>query len=234
MLNRIDKIISENLCISRKDAKNLISTSRVKVDGIICKKSDEKVYDSSTIEVDNKKINCMKNIYIMLNKPKGIVSASEDSRNKTVVDILPEEYKRKNIFPAGRLDKDTVGFVLITDDGDFAHRILSPKNHIEKTYVAEIEKNLSDEDIEKFENGITLGDGTVCLSAKVRMLEDNLAEIKIVEGRYHQVKRMFASLGNKVVSLKRTSMGKLKLDENLAEGECRLLNKEELDLIIQK
>lgn len=234
MLNRIDKIISENLCISRKDAKNLISTSRVKVDGIICKKSDEKVYDSSTIEVDNKKINCMKNIYIMLNKPKGIVSASEDSRNKTVVDILPEEYKRKNIFPAGRLDKDTVGFVLITDDGDFAHRILSPKNHIEKTYVAEIEKNLSDEDIEKFENGITLGDGTVCLSAKVRMLEENLAEIKIVEGRYHQVKRMFASLGNKVVSLKRTSMGKLKLDENLAEGECRLLNKEELDLIIQK
>ena len=234
MLNRIDKIISENLCISRKDAKNLISTSRVKVDGIICKKSDEKVYDSSTIEVDNKKINCMKNIYIMLNKPKGIVSASEDSRNKTVVDILPEEYKRKNIFPAGRLDKDTVGFVLITDDGDFAHRILSPKNHIEKTYVAEIEKNLSDEDIEKFENGITLGDGTVCLSAKVRMLEDNLAEIKIVEGRYHQVKRMFASLGNKVVSLKRTSKGKLKLDENLAEGECRLLNKEELDLIIQK
>ena len=225
MLNRIDKIISENLCISRKDAKNLISTSRVKVDGIICKKSDEKVYDSSTIEVDNKKINCMKNIYIMLNKPKGIVSASEDSRNKTVVDILPEEYKRKNIFPAGRLDKDTVGFVLITDDGDFAHRILSPKNHIEKTYVAEIEKNLSDEDIEKFENGITLGDGTVCLSAKVRMLEDNLAEIKIVEGRYHQVKRMFASLGNKVVSLKRTSKGKLKLDENLAEGECRLLNK---------
>lgn len=234
MLNRIDKIISENLCISRKDAKNLISTSRVKVDGIICKKSDEKVDDSSTIEVDNKKINCMKNIYIMLNKPKGIVSASEDTRDKTVVDILPEEYKRKNIFPAGRLDKDTVGFVLITDDGDFAHRILSPKNHIQKTYVAQIEKNLSDEDIEKFENGITLGDGTVCLSAKVRMLEDNLAEIKIVEGRYHQVKRMFASLGNKVVSLKRTSMGKLKLDENLAEGECRLLNKEELDLIIKK
>ena len=122
----------------------------------------------------------------------------------------------------------------MTDDGDFAHKILSPKNHIEKTYVAEIEKNLSDEDIEKFKNGITLGDGTVCLSAKVRMTDEKYAEIKIVEGRYHQVKRMFASLGNKVVSLKRTSMGKLKLDENLAEGECRLLSKEELDLIVEK
>ncbi|MBQ6624551.1 MAG: 16S rRNA pseudouridine(516) synthase [Clostridia bacterium] len=234
MLNRIDKIISENLCISRKDAKQLISNSRVRVDGQICKKNDVKVDESSIIEVDNKKVNCMKNIYIMLNKPKGIVSAREDSRDITVVDILPDEYKRKNIFPAGRLDKDTVGFVLMTDDGDFAHKILSPKNHIEKTYVAEIEKNLSDEDIEKFKNGITLGDGTVCLSAKVRMTDEKYAEIKIVEGRYHQVKRMFASLGNKVVSLKRTSMGKLKLDENLAEGECRLLSKEELDLIVEK
>lgn len=228
---RIDKLLCDNLNISRKEAKALLSDAKVKINGVVITKCDEKFEEDSEISVDGRVINCQKHIYVMLNKPKGVVSASDDKKEKTVVDLLPDEFKRKNIFPAGRLDKDTVGFVLMTDDGDFAHRILSPKNHIEKTYIAQIDHDLSDDDIKQFEEGIVLADNTVCLRAKCKMIGEKLAEVKVVEGRYHQVKRMFASLSNRVVELKRVKMGDLELDESLKEGECRLITQDELLMI---
>lgn len=231
MKTRVDKLLSDNLNLSRKQVKNLISQGRIKLDGVTVRKGEEKADENAQITVDGKTVTVSKNVYIMLNKPKGVVSASNDRRDLTVVDILPEQLKRKNLFPAGRLDKDTVGFVLLTDDGDFAHRILSSKNHVEKTYLAKIEKNLSDDEIKRFEEGIVFDDETQYLSAKCRMVDDRIAEVKIVEGKYHQVKRMFQAVGNSVLELKRTSIGKLKLDDALGEGEARLITKEELDLI---
>ena len=133
----------------------MLSDARVKIDSEICKKSDFKIdTEKSVVEIDGQKLNLSQYIYIMMNKPSGVVSATTDAKDVSVVNILPPEYKRKNVFPAGRLDKDTVGFILLTNDGDFAHRILSPKNHIEKTYEADIQKDLSDEDIMCFENGL--------------------------------------------------------------------------------
>ena len=173
----------------------------------------------------------------MLNKPQGVVSASDSDKDETVVDLVPDELYRKGLFPAGRLDKDTTGFVLITDDGDFAHRILSPKNHIFKTYIAGLQHELSDDDIKSLENGIILGDGTVLKEAKVEVIkgEDKpFVRIMICEGKYHQVKRMFAATGNKVISLHRSKMGQLQLDDNLKPGECREITPEELILVTEK
>ncbi|MEE0982349.1 MAG: 16S rRNA pseudouridine(516) synthase, partial [Acutalibacteraceae bacterium] len=175
-------------------------------------------------------------VYLMLNKPKGVVSATNDRSQKTVVDLVPDELKKRNLFPAGRLDMTTTGFVLITDDGDFAHRILSPKNHIEKTYEARLAESVTEEQLRMVADGIVLKDGTECLPAKLKILEggDNpLVEIKICEGKYHQIKRMFAAAGNGVIELKRTKMGNLSLDEDLAEGECRRLNEAEVALIAE-
>ena len=170
----------------------------------------------------------------MLNKPKGVVSATNDRSQKTVIDLVPDEFRKRNLFPAGRLDMTTTGFVLITDDGDFAHRILSPKNHIEKTYEARLAEKVSDEQLETVADGIVLKDGTECLPAKLRVLEDGdnpLVEIKICEGKYHQIKRMFAAAGNGVVELKRVKMGELPLDDTLPEGQCRKLSEAEVALI---
>ncbi|HAS38705.1 MAG TPA: 16S rRNA pseudouridine(516) synthase, partial [Ruminococcaceae bacterium] len=151
-----------------------------------------------------------------------------------VIDLVPDEFKRRNLFPAGRLDITTTGFVLITDDGDYAHRILSPKNHIEKTYEARLAEAVTDEQLKTVAEGIVLKDGTKCLPAKLRVIEggDNpLVEIKICEGKYHQIKRMFAAAGNGAIGLKRTKMGGVSLDENLPEGECRVLSPDEVQLI---
>ena len=223
---------------SRSDVKKMVKSGRVSVDGAVVKSADIKVdADKSVISVDGKALNYKKKIYIMLNKPQGVISASNDKTQKTVVDLVPPELYRDGLFPAGRLDGDTVGFVLITDDGDFAHRILSPKNHIMKTYHATLRSPLTEEDISAFKNGIELSDGTLCLEAEVRMLEktdEPIAEVKICEGKYHQVKRMFAALGNKVLYLKRVRMGGLDLDESLEEGQCREITAEELLLLSEK
>lgn len=236
-MERLDKIIASQGKYSRSEVKRLVKAGLVRVNGNIVKSSDIKC-DVSTdeITVDGVSLNYKKHIYIMLNKPKGVISATEDASQKTVIDLVPSELKRAGLFPAGRLDGDTTGFVLITDDGDFAHRILSPKNHIMKTYHATLKKTLTDEDIVAFKKGLTLGDGTKCLEAYVRMLPDreNVAEVIICEGKYHQVKRMFASLGNKVLELKRVKMGELDLDEGLTEGECRELTAAELDKVQSK
>ena len=237
-MERLDKILASQGTLSRKEVKEIIKKGRISVNGKVIKDSSVKI-DEAVDEVclDGDLISLKKHIYIMLNKPAGVVSASDSDTDETVVDLVPDDLYRKGLFPAGRLDKDTTGFVLITDDGDFAHRILSPKNHIFKTYIAGLEHPLSQEDIKSLENGITLGDGTVLKEAKVEVITDEdkpTVSIMICEGKYHQVKRMFAARGNKVVSLHRVKMGELELDRALNPGECREITAEELLKIARK
>ena len=236
-MDRIDKIIASQGKYSRSEVKKLVKSGRVTLDGRVLRSSDEKADpDVNVIAIDGKAIGYKKHLYIMLNKPQGVVSATDDRDHETVIDLVPKELRRDGLFPAGRLDGDTVGFVLITDDGDFAHEILSPKNHIMKTYHATLQRELTQEDIDAFRNGIELRDGTLCLEAEVAPIDSDIpmAQVKICEGKYHQVKRMFAALGNKVLYLKRVKMGELSLDENLEEGQCREITPEELKLIKQK
>ena len=234
-MERLDKIIASQGKYSRSEVKKLVRAGLVLLNGEKVKSSDVKADpEKDDITVDGENIFYKKHIYIMLNKPQGVVSATDDPVHKTVIDLVPADLFRQGLFPAGRLDGDTTGFVLITDDGDFAHRILSPKNHIMKTYHATLDHTLSEEDIVRFTEGIELRDGTLCLEAQVRMLTDEppVAEVKIHEGKYHQVKRMFAALGNRVVALRRVKMGGLILDESLDEGQCRELTDEEIRKIL--
>ncbi len=231
-MERLDKILASQGSLSRKEVKEMIRKGRIALNGTVIKDSSVKIDENKdVVSVDGTELVLKKHIYIMLNKPQGVVSASESDTDETVVDLVPDELYRKGLFPAGRLDKDTTGFVLITDDGDFAHKILSPKNHIFKTYIAELEHGLSQEDIKSLENGIVLGDGTELKESKVEVIEDAdkpLVRIMICEGKYHQVKRMFAATGNKVLSLHREKMGELYLDNRLKPGECREITPEEL------
>ena len=234
-LERLDKILASQGTLSRRDVKEIMKKGRVSVNGAVVKDSSFKVnINKDEVSLDGEKIILKKHIYIMMNKPQGVVSASEGEKEETVVDLVPDDLYRKGLFPAGRLDKDTTGFVLITDDGDFAHKILSPKNHIFKTYLARLDHKLSEENIKMLESGITLEDGTILKEAKVEIVEqsDNpLVKIMICEGKYHQVKRMFAAAGNKVVELHRSKMGELELDSELKPGECREITPEELQKI---
>ena len=233
-MERLDKIIASQGQYSRSDVKKLVKQGRVTLDGAAVKSSDIKADpEKAVIAIDGRVLGYKKHLYIMLNKPKGVISATEDPTQPTVIDLVPKELRREGLFPAGRLDGDTTGFVLITDDGDFAHRILSPKNHIMKTYIATLQRELTEADIEAFRNGIELKDGTLCLEAQVSAVAGTvpMAQVKICEGKYHQVKRMFAALGNKVLELRRIKMGELSLDEKLSEGQCRELTQEELILI---
>lgn len=237
-LIRLDKFISSQLNISRTDAKKLIKSSVVSLNGASCKKADTLIdTDNDKIDVSGRTVQYKKYIYLMMNKPKGIVSATTDNKETTVLDIVPDEFMRSGLFPAGRLDKNTTGFVLITDDGEFAHNILSPSHHVKKTYIAETESMLSDDDIEIFVNGMKIGDETF-KPAELKYLyrNDNLNycyEIRIVEGRYHQIKRMFAFTGHPVVELRRIKIGNLNLDENLMPGEVREINAEELEFLTE-
>lgn len=237
MQQRLDKLISSQGNYTRKEAQQLIKDGMVKVDGVTVRDRGYHIDpDVNSVILDGKEFAVERFVYLMLNKPKGVVSATNDRSQKTVVDLVPDELKKRNLFPAGRLDMTTTGFVLITDDGDFAHRILSPKNHIEKTYEARLAESVTEEQLRTVADGIVLKDGTECLPAKLKVLEYGdrpLVEIKICEGKYHQIKRMFAAAGNGVVELKRTKMGKLSLDENLAEGECRRLTEAEIALIAE-
>ena len=235
MLQRLDKIIASQGQYSRRDVQKLIKSGLVTVNGVQGRDRGAKIDDESdVISINGEVLKIEKYVYIMLNKPKGVVSATNDGREKTVIDLVPQEYRGRNLFPAGRLDITTTGFVLITDDGDYAHRILSPKNHIEKTYEARLAERVTESQLKAVADGITLKDGTECLPAKLRVIEDTenpLVEIKICEGKYHQIKRMFAAAGNGVIELKRTKMGGVTLDPKLSEGECRLLTAEEVELI---
>lgn len=234
-MERLDKILASQGNLSRKDVKEIIKKGRVILNGKVIKDSAVKVdITNDRVCIDGDEISLKKHIYIMLNKPQGIISASDSDTDETVVDLVPEELYRKGLFPAGRLDKDTTGFVLITDDGEFAHRILSPKNHIFKTYLARLEHPLTESDKKLIESGITLADGTTLKEAKLEIQEDGenpLVRIMICEGKYHQVKRMFAAAGNKVIKLHRSKMGELELDKALKAGECREILPEELKKI---
>ncbi|MGN1123035.1 MAG: pseudouridine synthase [Eubacterium sp.] len=232
-MERIDKIISSAMNISRSQAGALIKKGVVIADGIVVKSISEKFDEGSAdIICNGQKITYDKYVYIMMNKPKGVISASDGKKERTVVDILPEEFKRKNLFPAGRLDKDTTGFVLITDDGSFAHRILSPKRHIPKTYIASLDKPFDDAVKKEFEGGMMIG-GDECMPALIEAVDGDFktARVTIRQGMYHQIKRMFKKFGITVVELKRIKMGNLCLDESLAEGECRFLSKKECELV---
>ncbi|MBD8962229.1 MAG: rRNA pseudouridine synthase [Ruminococcaceae bacterium] len=235
MLQRLDKLIASQGRFSRREVQELIKNGAVKVNGITVRDRGAKSDDEKDIIcVNGEQLDFQRFVYIMLNKPKGVVSATNDKNEKTVIDLVPKEFKGRNLFPAGRLDITTTGFVLVTDDGDFAHRILSPKNHIEKTYEARLAESVTEGQLEAVRNGIGLKDGTKCLPAKVTVLADGekpLVEIKICEGKYHQIKRMFAAAGNGVIELKRTQMGRLTLDPSLKEGECRLLDAHEVQKI---
>lgn len=235
IMERLDKLIANSTTLSRKEVHRLIKSGSVRVNGIITKDRGLCINEKEAeVKINDEVLPLEKYIYIMLNKPPGVVSAARDKNAKTVIDLVPEELKRKNLFPAGRLDKDTTGFILITDDGDFAHKILSPKNHVEKTYEARLAAPITQEKLDLISNGILLKDGTLCLPAKLQILENGqnpLIEIKICEGKYHQIKRMFAAADNHVEQLRRAAIGSLSLDEGLAPGECRLLCEEEINLI---
>ena len=232
-MERLDKVISSQTNYSRKDIKDLVKKKNILVNGEVVFKSDIKVdVSSDKIFILGEELIFKKYVYLMLNKPKGYVSATEDKNDKTVLDLVPDEYRHRNLFPAGRLDKDTTGLMIITDDGDFAHRILSPSRHVDKTYIAEVSEKIDFEKArQSFKNGVILADGTVLLSAELELISDDdkqIFKVVIKEGKYHQVKRMFASLGTTVTELKRISIGGLDLDESLMPGEARLITSEEL------
>ncbi len=234
---RLDKIIASQGAYSRSEVKELAKKGRITVNGRAVADSAFKADpETDEITVNGMAFGYSEHVYIMLNKPQGVVSASRSPGEKTVVELVPPELKRNGLFPAGRLDKDTTGFVLITDDGDFAHEILSPKKHIEKTYIAVLDRPIPEAEQERFKSGVTLADGYECLPAKIKSLSEDgkTVEIKLKEGKYHQIKRMAAACGSHVNELKRIAMGNLMLDETLLPGECKLLNAEEIRLIINK
>ena len=216
--------------MSRKDVKTAVSHGKVTVNGAVVKLSDHKVSESDEIFLGGNKISKNKHIYIVLNKPQGYVSATEDESQHTVLELVPPELFRKGLFPAGRLDKDTTGLMIITDDGDFAHRILSPKKHVRKSYAVTLDIPVTAEMKEAFEKGVALSDG-LCKPAGLAFGGKCECTVTLFEGRYHQIKRMFGCFGAKVTALKRISIGGFSLPENLPEGQCRELDESELDLI---
>lgn len=229
---RLDKILAHSGYGSRKEVKELIRKGFVMVNGEIITDDDFKVDEiNDEITIADSTIKYEKNIYIMLNKPDGYISATIDNHDPIVLDLI-EGYEKRNLFPVGRLDKDTVGLLLITNDGDLAHRMLSPKKHVDKTYYLKFEGELTLDKISKFQEGIILDDGYLCMPASYNRINNNEGILTIKEGKYHQVKRMLEALDCKVTYLKRISFGPLTLDENLQEGEYRFLTDEELKLIL--
>ena len=231
---RLDKILASQNLGSRKECGLLIRRGEVAVNGVIVKKPDAKADpEVDILTVKGGEIRFRRHIYLMLNKPQGVLSASRDPHAPTVIDLLPEKLRRRGLFPAGRLDKDTEGLLIITDDGDLAHRMLAPKSHVYKLYHAVVDAPVTQEDIDAFAQGLSLDD-MVCLPAGLGVLEDGpqpLVWVKIREGKFHQVRRMFLARGKTVLRLKRVQMGGLPLDPALAPGESRELTEDELKLI---
>ena len=224
---RLDRLISsQSRAITRADVKKLCLKKKISVNGKLMARSDTRVDTDDEIIVDGKRIEYKKFIYIMLNKPQGVVCSTKDGDSKTVLELVPPELDREGLFPAGRLDKDTEGFVLLTDDGVLAHRMLSPKSHVPKTYLVHLEKPCDPAWVDIMAKGMTIpaergGEQEPCLPAELRLTEDPcLVFLVLHEGRFHQVKRMFSALGDRVTYLKRTAIGDLELDPNLPLGQC--------------
>lgn len=232
---RLDKFISEAAGLTRKDAKAVLNKGRVTVDGEVCKNGDRKVSAEHEICLDGQRLGAAEEfLYLMLHKPAGVVSATEDNRDKTVLDLVREQIGKRELFPVGRLDKDTEGLLLLTDDGDLAHRLLSPKRHVDKVYYARLSGIVPEDAVRRFAEGIQVGQDYKALPAGLEIVSVDAAaktsEVKITlqEGKFHQVKRMCHEIGCEVTYLKRLSMGSLILDETLQPGECRRLTKEEI------
>lgn len=232
MKMRLDKYLSEMGCGTRSEVKKAIAKGQVHVNDIVIKKPEFKLdTEMDSVSFQETPVVYTEYEYYMLNKPKGVVSATEDSRETTVVDLIAQRH-RQDLFPVGRLDKDTEGLLLITNDGALAHRLLSPKKHVDKTYYAKILGKVTIRDAAVFADGVDIGDDKPTMPAELVILHSgNESEIKLTirEGRYHQVKRMFFALGKEVLYLKRLTMGSLVLDENLKPGEYRKLTKKEIE-----
>ncbi len=233
-LQRLDKIISSQFNISRTTAKGDIRKGLVTVSGDTVRDPAVSVCPENTkITYRGQAVSFKKHIYIAMNKPKGVLSASNDKKRKTVVDLVPDNLYRQGLFPVGRLDRDTTGLLLITDDGQFAHRVISPKSDIKKVYEALLDAPIPQSAVDEFLNGVILADGTKCLPAVLEILEPKRARVEIREGKYHQIKRMFGTVDLGVNELKRISIGGFALPKNLNEGECREMTVEELKIILQ-
>jgi len=238
LMDRIDKILSNLGHGTRKEVKALLKKKKVEVDGVIATDSAMKVDpEKAVIKVAGDEINYRKYIYLVMNKPSGVVSATVDRNDETVIDLIDEQYRAFKPFPIGRLDKDTVGLLLITNDGELNHKLIAPKNHVDKVYYAEINKCIGASDISAFKKGIVIDDGYKCMPAVLEVLSanENGSEVMVTiqEGKFHQVKRMFESVDKSVVFLRRVSFGPLKLDKDLAEGKCRELSSDEINLLKQ-
>lgn len=228
-MERIDKLLSSTGRWSRKEVKELIRQGRVLAGGRAVRRPEEKADPSAAgLTVDGAPVDCSPFVYLMLHKPEGVLSATEDASQPTVLDLLPPELKKRGLFPVGRLDKDTTGLLLLTDDGDLTHRLLSPRKHVDKVYLARVDGAVDGRDVEALAAGMVLADGTRCLPAGLEPLEDGRAcLVTLREGKYHQVKRMLAARGKPVLALHRLSMGPLTLDGELKPGKWRFLTPQE-------
>lgn len=234
---RLDKALSVYTTYTRSQLKKMIAAGEVTLDGVPALRPDQKILcGSQHLFVRGEEVYTAP-AYLMLNKPQGYVSATDDKHSRTVLELVPPALMRKNLFPAGRLDKDTEGFVLLTDDGDFAHRILSPKKHVPKEYLAHVRGRVDEKTVERFSQGVVLEDGTVCAPAGLSILEAgdvSVVRVTLYQGMYHQIKRMCMCCGGEVIYLRREKIGGLALDENLPLGGCRALVPEEVCLILGK
>ena len=228
-MERLDKRLASTGRWSRKEIKDMVRQGRIQINGVPARRPEEKVGDEDRMAVDGQEVDCAPFVYVMMHKPAGILSATEDKRQRTVVDLLPPELRRRGLFPVGRLDKDTTGLLLLTDDGALAHELLSPKKHVDKVYLARVEGRIDASDVAALGEGMVLGDGLHCLPAGLEPLKDGSeCLVTLREGKYHQVKRMLAAQGKPVLALKRLSMGTLQLDETLAPGQWRYLEMDEV------
>lgn len=232
---RIDKLLANLGYGSRKEVKQLLKSGGVKIDDVVVKDAKQHVDPhTQTVTLNGETIEYKEFIYLMMNKPPGVISATEDHHDETVIDLLELEDQVYEPFPVGRLDKDTEGLLLITNDGQLAHRLLSPKKHVPKTYFAVIDQEVTEEDVKDFAKGVVLDDGYLTKPGELKILKSGITsdiELTITEGKFHQVKRMFEAVGKRVVYLQRISMGPLLLDETLELGEYRELTDEEVELI---
>lgn len=231
-MERLDKLLAGTGKWSRREVKALVRQGLVRVDGRLAASAEDKLDPAAAIiTVAGETISLCRFTYVMLHKPAGVLTATEDRKQPTVLDLLPPELRRIGLAPVGRLDKDTEGLLLLTNDGELAHRLLSPKYHVEKRYFARVDGELSAADAEAFARGMTLGDGLECLPAGLEVLPDRVCIVTLREGKFHQVKRMLAARGAPVLYLKRLSMGPLVLEDSLAAGAYRLLRAEEISAL---
>ena len=231
-MERLDKLLAGTGKWSRREVKALVRQGLVRVDGRLAASAEDKLDPAAAIiTVAGETISLYRFTYVMLHKPAGVLTATEDRKQPTVLDLLPPELRRIGLAPVGRLDKDTEDLLLLTNDGELAHRLLSPKYHVDKRYLARVDGELSAADAEAFARGMTLGDGLECLPAGLEVLPDRVCIVTLREGKFHQVKRMLAARGAPVLYLKRLSMGPLTLDDSLAAGAYRLLRAEEISAL---